>query len=224
MTPDSFPCELVTWHQSYSLAKQLARRIRESGFRPDIVIAIGRGGYVPARVVCDFLLQERLTSIKIEHWGIAAHRMERATVCFPLAVDITGQDVLIVDDVTDTGETLVAAVDYLRSLGCGELRTGVLQHKASSVFRPDFCGEQVDEWRWIIYPWAAHEDLVGFTEIVLTDELVPLDEIRTALSERYEIVVDEAILGEVLEDLLLLGKAEQVGSLFRSGRPRAGTE
>jgi hypoxanthine phosphoribosyltransferase len=216
MMADSFPCELVTWHQSYALAKKLAERIRKSGFRPDIVIAIGRGGYVPARVVCDFLLQERLTSIKIEHWGIAAHRMDRATICFPIAVDITGQSVLIVDDVTDTGETLVAAVDYIGSLGCGEMRTGVLQHKASSAFRPDFCGEQVTGWRWIIYPWAAHEDLVGFTEIVLTDELVSFDEIRTALSERYEIVVDDEILGDVMEDLLLLGKAEQVGSLFRT--------
>jgi hypoxanthine phosphoribosyltransferase len=112
-------------------------------------------------------------------------------------------------------------VDYLRSLGAGEIRTGVLQHKESSAFEPDYYAEKMTEWRWIIYPWAVHEDLVGFTGIVLSEELVPIDEIRAELSARYGIIVDDIILGEVLEDLLLLGKAEKVGSLYRAAPEKA---
>ena len=103
--------------------------IRVSRFQPDIVIAIGRGGYVPARIVCDRLLMNDLTSIKIEHWGTAAHKLDQAQVRFPLSVNVEGMDILVVDDITDTGETLMAAREYLALAKPGEIRTGVLQHK-----------------------------------------------------------------------------------------------
>jgi len=56
MIPDTFSCEVVSWEYFATLARTPAYRIKQSGFRPDLVIAIGRGGYVPARVVCDVLL------------------------------------------------------------------------------------------------------------------------------------------------------------------------
>ena len=114
MTPDEFPCELVTWQESYEMARALAMMVKEDCFGADIVIAIGRGGYVPARVVCDFLLQDMLTSFKMEHWGSAAKEKPEVRVRFPLAVEIRDQKVLVVDDVTDTGGTLQHAIEYLR--------------------------------------------------------------------------------------------------------------
>lgn len=47
--------ELITWRQVYRLAWRLADRIRRSGFKPDPIVAMARGGYVPARLLCDFL-------------------------------------------------------------------------------------------------------------------------------------------------------------------------
>jgi hypoxanthine phosphoribosyltransferase len=154
MDAESFPCQLIIWSEAYELGKILSQKIKSSGYRPDLVIAIGRGGYVPARIVCDFLLHNLLTSIKIEHWGIAAQKQEKAVVRFPMAVDVRGLKVLIVDDVTDTGDTLKAAVEYVSNLDAGEIRTAVLQHKVSSSFVPDYYAAVVKEWRWIIYPWA----------------------------------------------------------------------
>jgi hypoxanthine phosphoribosyltransferase len=113
MNSQSFPCQLISWDEAYKLSRKLASVIKSSGFRPDLVIAIGRGGYVPARIVCDFLLHSLLTSIKIEHWDIAACKRPEAAVRFPLAVDVQDQSILIIDDVTDTGDTLRAALDYL---------------------------------------------------------------------------------------------------------------
>ena len=170
MTAQSFPCQLITWDEAYQLSRRLARQIKSSGFRPDLVVAIGRGGYVPARIVCDFLLHNLLTSIKVEHWDIAACKRPEAKVRFPLAVDVRGQSILIIDDITDTGDTLRATLDYLKELGGEEMKTGVLQHKVTSTVEPDFYADLIKEWRWIIYPWAAHEDLVGFAEKVLSDQ------------------------------------------------------
>lgn len=215
MNPTCFPCQLISWDEAYRLSKRLALKIKSSGFHPDLVIAIGRGGYVPARVVCDFLLHSLLTSIKIEHWDIAACKRQEATVRFPLAVDVHNQKILIIDDVTDTGDTLKAAVDYVRGLGAGEINTGVLQHKITSPVVPDFCADVVQEWKWIIYPWAAHEDLVGFAEKVLSDDPSTSEDIRDRLKEQYGLDVDEDSFKEILDDLIEMGMAEKCGVEYR---------
>jgi hypothetical protein len=215
MIPKSFTCQLITWEEAYQLSRRLAQQIKSSGFRPDLVIAIGRGGYVPARIACDFLLHNLLTSIKVEHWDIAASKRPEAKVRFPLAVDIRGQSVLIIDDVTDTGDTLRATLDYVKELGAGEMKTGVLQHKVTSTVEPDFYPDIIKEWRWIIYPWAAHEDLVGFAEKVLSEEPASGEEIGARLKERYELAVDESTLREVLDDLVERNKAEKCQGIYR---------
>jgi len=217
MNSESFPCDLVTWNEFYDLAKSLSRLIKSSGWRPDLVVAIGRGGYVPARVVCDFLVFDLLTSMKVEHWGIGAQKRDEALVRFPLATGVSGQRILIVDDVTDTGDTLTTAVGYVESLGPKETRTAVLQHKISSEFEPDYYSEKITEWRWIIYPWAVHEDLVGFTERVLKGSGIPLsaDQIRADLKRRFDIDLGKDQMAEILEDLMALGKGVCSGSLYR---------
>ncbi len=217
MNRESFPCDIVTWNEFYDLARVLSRLIRASGWRPDLVVAIGRGGYVPGRVVCDFLVHDLLTSMKVEHWGIAAQKRDQATVRFPLATEISGQKVLIVDDVTDTGDTLTTAKGYLESLGPAETRTAVLQHKISSAFKPDYYAEKITEWRWIIYPWAVHEDLVGFSERILSSSEVPIsaDQIRADLKRRFEIDLEEEQMAEILEDLVALGRGTKTGEVYR---------
>jgi len=215
MNPRSFPCQLISWDEAYQLSRKLARAIKSSRFRPDLVIAIGRGGFVPARIVCDFLLHSLLTSIKIEHWDIAACKRPEAAVRFPLAVDVQDQSILIIDDVTDTGETLRAALDYVKSLEAGETKTGVMQHKTTSSVVPDFYADVIMDWRWIIYPWAAYEDLVGFTEKVLSVELATREQIRARLKEQYTLVLDENCLTEVLDDLMEMKKAEKIQEKYR---------
>ncbi|VVB72619.1 Xanthine phosphoribosyltransferase [uncultured archaeon] len=205
----------MSWDESYMLARKLAHIIKSSGFHPDLVIAIGRGGYVPARIVCDFLLHSLLTSIKIEHWDIAACMREQATVRFPLAVDVHDQRILIIDDVTDTGETLRTAVCYVKGQGAGEIRTAVLQHKTKSPFVPDFYADEVREWRWIIYPWAAHEDLVGFAEKVLSFDLCSSGDIRHRMEEQYGLVMDEESLRDVLDDLIGMNRVEMREGMYR---------
>lgn len=215
MNAKSFACQLVTWDEAFQLSRRTARLIKSSGFQPHLVIAIGRGGYVPARIVCDFLLHSLLTSIKIEHWDKAACKRPEAAVRFPLAVDVLDQKVLIIDDVTDTGDTLRAALDYVNALGAGEIRTAVMQHKTTSSVVPDFYADIITEWKWIIYPWAAHEDLVGFTEKILSEELAGREQVRARLKKQYELSVDDISLTEVLDDLVGMKKAEKVQDKYR---------
>ncbi len=159
---DKLRCELVSCDTVYELAYALASKVRASGFAPDLVVAVSRGGFSPARVLCDVLGILNLTSIRVVHYRAAAVMEPLATVKYPLCVPIEGQRVLVVDDVNDTGDTLRTARTHLESLGPVEVRTAVLHEKVGSPVRADFAVATIVEWRWLIYPWAVVEDVGGF--------------------------------------------------------------
>lgn len=205
MVPEFFTVELVSWASSYDLSRKLAEMVRKSGYCPDLIIAIGKGGYVPSRIVADFLLKSELTSIKIEHWGIAAVKKDEAIVRYPLSVPIERKKVLVIDDVTDTGKTLQVSISYLRDFEPLEIRTGVLQHKTCSAFEPDYYVDQVPVWRWIVYPWAQFEDLAGFVDKVIRDGDKSPGEIARILKSRYGISLVPGKIGEILDILLQEG-------------------
>ncbi|KPK68017.1 MAG: hypothetical protein AMJ84_11870 [Acidithiobacillales bacterium SM23_46] len=158
-------CELVPWGRMLRLVRRLALQIRAAGFQPDLIVAIARGGYVPARVLADYLGVMDVTSFRIEHYLRGARQQPAARVRHPLARKVDRLRVLVVDDVGDTGDTFVAAMRHLRTRGKpAAIRTAVLHYKAGCRYRPDFCAREVQTWHWITYPWAVIEDVTGFIE------------------------------------------------------------
>ena len=61
-------CEYISWNRFYGFCAELHRRIASTGFRPDIIVGIARGGYMPARVLADFFDLMNLAAIKVEHY------------------------------------------------------------------------------------------------------------------------------------------------------------
>ncbi|MBE0523027.1 MAG: phosphoribosyltransferase [Methanosarcinales archaeon] len=202
---DQFRCQLITWGGALRMSRQLANIINKSGYKPDIIVAVGRGGYVPARIVCDYLRFRDLTSIRIEHWGVAATLEREAHIKFGLSTDISGLKVLLVDDITDTGDTLLAAQNYLSKHNPASVRTAVLQHKTCSTFAPDFFVHRIIKWRWIIYPWAAFEDISGFIKRVMRDKYVNTNEIQQNLNRDFQLLVSFSDLTQILEQMTISG-------------------
>ena len=204
--PEKLKCDLITWDKAYILLKNLVRKIKRSGFRPDLVIGISRGGLVPARVMCDFLLQKDLASVKVEHWGIAS-TIGKAKIKYPLPAEaqIKGKRILIVDDVADTGDTFIVIMDHLKEKKAAEIKTAVMQYKTSSTFVPDYWGEKNEEWKWIIYPWALYEDLTEFIERTLSQPMTEAT-LKKELMNNFNIKVSRMELKEVLNDMKMDGK------------------
>lgn len=190
-------CEVVTWHRFYALARILAHRVRESGFQPDVIVAIGRGGYMPARVLSDFLGQMDLTGFKIEHYR-GTQKQVAARVRYPLTADVAGRRVLLVDDVSDSGDTFAAALEHLRSRGApAAVRTAVLHHKIVCPYQPDYYACKIVKWRWLIYPWAVAEDLTGIIA-AMTPRPASVDVIARRLAAEHGIRMAPGVLRDVL--------------------------
>jgi hypoxanthine phosphoribosyltransferase len=196
---DKLRCEMVSHDTVYDLAHALAGSVRASGYAPDLVVAISRGGFTPARVLCDVLSIFNLTSIRVVHYRKAAAKEQAAYVEYPICIPVAGLQVLVVDDVNDSGDTLRVARAHLDSLGPAEVRTAVLHEKTSSPIRADYAAATITEWRWLIYPWAVVEDVGGFLR-----QMSPLPGDVAEAAERLHADYDLQMPANQLQRLLQL--------------------
>ena len=196
-----FRCEILSWKKVAGNTKRLSRIIKNSGYKPSIVVAIGRGGFVPGRILCDYLHMRDLTTIKVEHWGITATPDKKAAIKFPLCADIKDKRVLLVDDTTDTGDTLKVSAEYLKSFGPKEVRTAVLIHKTCSAVTPDYFVRKVVKWKWIIFPWHLWEDLTILVKEIKALGINSEEAIRHELGKRYSINIGIDIIREIISEV-----------------------
>jgi len=193
-----FKCVQYSWQEVYELCKELARKIKESGFKPDAIVAVARGGWIPARILADFLLVKELYSVKAEHWGIVATVTGKAKITQPLMVDLTGKKVLVVDDVADTGETVEIVAKHVREKNAKDVKTAVIDFKHTSKFVPDYYAREMERWAWIVYPWSIYEDVKDL--IAKLEEKGNAEEIARKLEERFNLKVDPSVVEDVLKD------------------------
>ena len=191
----SLKVELVSSAMVTRLCRKLAHKIQDSGFNPDIVICIARGGYIPARLICDYLNIYNLTSIRIKHYT-GSDKSETARLLEPLSIDIQGMNVLLLDDIDDTSDTLQLAQDYLKGLNPKEIKVAVLHHKISSTLTPDFFAQKIIRWRWITYPWAIVEDVLGFVK-KMQPQPSTIEQAIERTAQDYGIKISKQVMQDV---------------------------
>ena len=67
------------------------------------------------------------------------------------------EKVLVVDDICDTGRTLIDTVRVLKMHGMENVKTAVLYHKPHAKFKPDIYVKETEEW--IVFPWELMEEI-----------------------------------------------------------------
>jgi hypoxanthine phosphoribosyltransferase len=91
-----------------------------------------------------------------------------------------GLKVLVVDDVSDSGNSLIEVKKYVLEKGVSAVKIATLHHKPWSLFKPDYYAEEVD--KWIIYPWESRESIKDLVK-VLSENGVSQKEILDKLRE-----------------------------------------
>ena len=197
---EKLECELQSWENIYRLSREVSKKIAK-GYDPDMIIGLTRGGWVPARNLCDFLGKKDLIGLKVEHWGVTATKDGEAKLKFPIDFDLSDKRVLVVDDLTDTGKSMQLAIKHLKTLNPKEIRTATIFHINGSEHKPDFYAKEI-EWKWIIFPWNLTEDLCNLIEKMLDGDIeMHIDAVRGGLEEYYDISVDADTLKEIMEEM-----------------------
>ena len=151
--------EVLTWEIFGDAARELAQCVVDSGFEPDILLSITRGGMLPAGAISYALDMKSLHIINVEFYtGIDERLLEPVFLPpLPATQDFSGQKVLIIDDVADTGETLARVRDYCAP-HVAEVQVAVLYEKPHSLVKADHVWRRTDGW--ITFPWSAHAPIV----------------------------------------------------------------
>jgi hypothetical protein len=149
--------EVPTWNQIYKMLLSQAEKIRKSGFKPAVIIAISRGGWLPARVLSDLLETPSLANVSVEYYLSIAETKNEPILTQGVLVAVTDKKVLIADDVADTGKSLKLVKEHILQQGAKEARTATVYYKPWSVVKPDYYARETR--LWIVFPWEIKETI-----------------------------------------------------------------
>jgi len=159
----------LTWDDVNKLSDELARLIVKADFVPDVIVAVSRGGFVPARILCDLLDVRDLVSMSMSYYTDIGQRGPEPLVQHPLNANVAGRKVLLVDDVSDSGRTLQAALVHLRGKSPGDVKVATIHYKPWAVLKPDFF--VVETRFWLVYPWELAESIRSLSRRFMSEGL-----------------------------------------------------
>ena len=153
-----------TYDDIHKVVKQVAEKVQNSGVKYDAMIAIGGGGFIPARMLRCFLdipIYAVSTAYYLgETSDETADEIQKVQWIDPIPENIVGKNILVVDEVDDSRITADFVLTELQKEGFAEIGFAVihnkLKEKQGSI--PEgvhyFAGLEVNDL-WINYPWDA---------------------------------------------------------------------
>lgn len=155
-----------TYDDIHRVLKNLAAKIEASGVKYDAMIAIGGGGFIPARILRCFLnipiYAVTTAYYDSDYDGKVTDGVKKVQWLDPMPESLRGKNVLIVDEVDDSRVTLEFVLNELSKEFFGEMGVAVLHEKVKAKVGkiPEhvhfFSGIVVEDW-WINYPWDAED-------------------------------------------------------------------
>lgn len=151
----------VSYDEYHNLIEKLAIKIHQSGWQFDIILCLARGGMRPGDIL------SRIFGKPLAIMSTNSYRAEAGTQQGNLDIarfittpkgEVAGK-VLLVDDLTDTGQTLMAVIDRLKNNypAITELRSAVLWTKGVSSFESDYSVEFLPTNPWIHQPFEGYD-------------------------------------------------------------------
>lgn len=183
----------------YTVLFNLARKIIKSGFEPQVIVGVSRGGWIPARVLCDLLNTPVLTNIGIEFYTGIGETKRSPKLTQPLSTTVSDKKVLLVDEVADTGQTLKLAKEQILKKGAKEVRTVTMYTKPRSTIEPNWQAKKTSFW--IVFPWETKETIRSVTKDSKWRQRKELDDLEYArLSARQAQRFLNKILAEKYQE------------------------
>ena len=160
--------EELDWASYGTAARELAQIVADDGYRPDIILAIARGGLFVAGSLGYALSVKNLYVMNVEYYTGVDERLDVPIALPPYldSVDLKDANVLIADDVADTGATLAYVHDFCQG-EVADVRSAVLYEKSASIIKCEYIWKRTDQW--INFPWSTEPPIVepGDGKVVL---------------------------------------------------------
>jgi uncharacterized protein len=152
--------ETLTWDLYRDAVRELARQVADDRYRPDIILAIARGGLFVAGSLGYALSVKNLYVMNIEYYTGVGTRLDVPVMLPPYqdAMELDGANILIADDVADTGNTIRVVHDHCLNR-VADVRTAVLYQKPHSLVDCEYVWRHTE--KWVNFPWSTEPPIVG---------------------------------------------------------------
>ena len=146
--------ETLPWGVFGEASRNLSEQIVESGWFPDLIVGVARGGLIPAGAIGYAIGVKAMGAINVEFYTDIGQTLDEPIILSPqLDTDsLKGKKVLVVDDVADSGKTLDLVVNLLKETA-DDVRSAVIYTKPKTIFEPDFSWKKTDQW--INFAWSV---------------------------------------------------------------------
>ncbi len=142
----------VTWDEVQEHCRALAQRILDMGRNFDKMLVITRGGMAPASVLARELEIRRIENICVDTYDIVDSQKIKMPKLLKPAADEFLSDVLVVDDLADTGTTL----KLVREMTVNPLVVTIFAKPAGESL-VDLFQERVAQNVWVRFPWDTEK-------------------------------------------------------------------
>ena len=144
----------MSWEDLGVGARALAEEVDADDYRPDIILAVARGGLLLAATLGYALGVKNTFTMNVEFYTDVDERLAAPMILPPVPelVDVSQASVLIADDVADTGGTLRVVRDFCAGK-VADVRAAVLYEKPHSTIKCEYVWRRTD--RWVVFPWSA---------------------------------------------------------------------
>ena len=152
--------EILDYATYGAAVMELSAMVANDGYRPEMILAIARGGLFVAGSMGYALSVKNIYVMNCEYYTGVDERLPVPVVLPPYVdfVDMDDAKILIADDVADTGHTLKLVHDFCIGR-VGEVRTAVLYEKSHSLVKCDYVWKRTN--RWINFPWSTDPPVVS---------------------------------------------------------------
>ena len=146
----------ASWTDHIQGINSLGEAILASGWTPTAILAITRGGLIPATILAYMLDVRRIHTVRVQHYDNKNSRLESGPQFVeetrPLdALNVHTERLLIVDDIIDTGETLKLVLRAALNRA-EEVKVAALYVRSAQKHSADWYWKVEDQW--VVFPWA----------------------------------------------------------------------
>jgi xanthine phosphoribosyltransferase len=140
----------ISWSDIDTVSRQLCEPLKGKTWAG--ILAITRGGLIPAGILAQSLKIRRIEAINVKSYDAGAKRGEIALLNAP-QIKNKGENWIIVDDLVDSGNTARAVKElYPKAV------YAVLYAKPKGLSAADHHVQLVAQDTWIVFPWERHEE------------------------------------------------------------------